>query len=293
MPHILKAAVPTITYHMVPDAEGDSNRGWQIDHFEARIQVCGVNYKVSTHGNPSKVALDGTVCVGYLKGSHIPQARMESYYPPTLRLFAYAKHIGGWSAIELGSRKGLLQAGQYCLSWNERSKLNDLSIDESKVLWKHIQKEVAARFTKQWLAFFSHNARPFVDYSRVHNDFQRNGIATNLYRLAGRYYAQQGFPGIRASDCQSTKATEVWKYFAKQGWTSQVITRDIRDGKLTNNSRLCIGHTNGVLPALAVTNTSKVVTPFLEWRHTECYCTVLAARSLPQTQELGAELLRK
>lgn len=199
-----------LTYHT--DAEGDNNRGWQVDQIEASV---------------------GGMPAGYLKISLITLDRLQRYYPTVLH---YQQLIGGWH-LGLGIDKWETQAEPPLKILRKAS-----SYGRSYSFGKELSEEEVLTFTQKSLSektekFFDfyrfHVERPLVDYISVYEagethrgigwkkesaehsisveNFRGLGLAGILYK-AGAVWSARNNRCLYASGCQSDAAKVVWQH---------------------------------------------------------------------------------
>lgn len=71
---------------------------------------------------------------------------------------------------------------------------------------------------------------PIVDFIRVYDKYQRQGIGTQLYIEAAKYMEELGFV-LRSSTLQSSAAESVWKSMSKKGIARMIPKRNVDQGR--------------------------------------------------------------
>lgn len=194
----LKARPNNLTFKITEDSEGDENRGWRVDKLEALI--------------------DGDV-VGYLKMSWIPKERFEREYPDLLQYLAKIngknKFLPRYSPYDMNTQIGRIKAMFDDADWKEMDsknpRLDTMTPAEAKVLEKRLLTRYASKY-REFMKFRSHWVdKPLVDYIRVKNEFQRQGIAIAMYEEAAKHLATMGLK-LYASSNQQPGAKAAWEW---------------------------------------------------------------------------------
>lgn len=194
----LKTRPNNLTFKVTEDSEGDENRGWRVDKLEALI--------------------DG-VAVGYLKMSWIPKERFEREYPNLLQYLAKingkSKFLPQYSPYDMNTQTGRIKAMLDDADWKERDsknpRLDTMTPAEARTLEKRLLTRYASKY-KEFLKFKSHWVdKPLVDYIRVKNEFQRQGIAIAMYEEGAKHLATMGLR-LYASSNQQPGAKAAWEW---------------------------------------------------------------------------------
>lgn len=180
------------------------NRGWVIDMVEA---------------------FQDDKLLGYIKVSYISKENYKKYYASSLD---YMTKVGGWCCESRGNepiRSHITKNVVKDLSWyhwqdntllNQIDKMNDI---ELRILFKKLEHDVYKTYCRSIQKFKKHWVdSPIVDFIRVQDEYQRQGIGTQLYIQAGQMMQEMGL-SLRASTCQSDSAKACWSSLAKQGKT--------------------------------------------------------------------------
>ena len=196
---------PNVHFKYHEDSEGDDNRGWQVDKITAFI--------------------DDTE-VGYLKLAYIPRKRFEKWYPSILN---YVDQIVGthilpheyrgmlWTQIPTDVlRKSVYNLAQVAgLGWTESNELADTAKTASDAELHQIYRKLIVDLKKTKGVLFKRFERyfvdhPYVDFIRVNDNYQRQGIGTALYR-AGHEWMKAKDMKLHASTTQTDYAKAAWK----------------------------------------------------------------------------------
>jgi len=188
----MKSTLP-LQFEYIEDIE-PPNRGFQLDIMKA--------------------ILDGNE-VGYLKVEYVPRAKFEHFTPT---IFHYFKDFEGWTGVkctpgiqpDLEDIEFWAELIHYSRSWpSSYSKTGNVPSVEKRLI--HIQK-IAKSYQEKFDRYIDyHVGKPKVGYIRVKEEFQRKGIAIDLYEMTARKLATMGFD-LRASTLQQAGATAAWDY---------------------------------------------------------------------------------
>jgi hypothetical protein len=194
-----------IEYQFIPDVEGDKNRGWQVDMFQA---------------------VENNLAVGYLKVAFIPKERREKHYPAPFELYYFADRINGWCGLSapcilndpLKLAHELYRRVQDYYDSSYYKTIETASVGElTTKLLPDLNQKLEKCLRRSWQAFCLFHEDPYVDYIQVCRSHQRQGIATNLYLLAGTQYSK----GLRSSGLQTDEAKACWKNLSAKGLTTE------------------------------------------------------------------------
>lgn len=188
------------------DTEPD-NRGFTVD-------------KISSY-------VDGEE-VGYLKIQNLPHERFHFFYPT---IFNWMQQINGgaglpyeksdWHYENLNPKerrsflKTILHRERLVKYGGEElaDKMDDAAILKSI---REVEERMERRHGQKFKEFKNyHKDKPFVDYIRVHEDFQRQRIAEAMYLDAAKWMKERGLK-FYASSLQSPEAKGAWKHLAKK-----------------------------------------------------------------------------
>lgn len=159
-------------------------RGWALQKFTAKV--------------------DGEV-VGFLKTSYIPSMVFDSRYPT---VFDYLKAIEGRNFDFPGDEIEELRAMSQIVGveWEP-----DVSPSYRRML-----KTLFRPFLDRYMKFRDyHEDKPTVEY--ISAAVLRQGVGSNLYRFAAKYYTRRGM-GLWSSSIQSAEAKATWSYLKQQGY---------------------------------------------------------------------------
>lgn len=140
--------------------------------------------------------------VGYLKISYIPRKKCKEYW----------SDIWVFAEKELGHRwlEGLKTTEQRYKYMSDRW-LCGKDYTTSKEKLKSINRWVS-KYEKQYKHLTSYLVdKPLVDFIRVREDVQRQGIGRSLYVRGAQELAKDGFV-LHASELQSPSAEACWNY---------------------------------------------------------------------------------
>ena len=181
-----------VDVEVVDDVEGNHNRGWRVD-------------KVS-------VKHDGDE-IGYLKMAYIDKERFDDYYPSIFNWLdqikgqiiiprpadntnaswddARKRHYRDFSTEEL--RKFIGSLRQYAANRVSDEDLTACDHDMLQALATVAEVEATQRFGREFKKFKTYYCmKPIDDFVRVERDYQRNGIAEMMYRVAVKYLDERG-----------------------------------------------------------------------------------------------------
>jgi len=94
--------------------------------------------------------------------------------------------------------------------WNEDELKEYVKNTRPKVLQKMLKNDRARRFAEY------HFCRPDIDFIRVEEAHQRQGIGTLLYRAASQWMNQRGLV-LHSSSLQQEEAVQAWEKMKKNG----------------------------------------------------------------------------
>lgn len=209
---------PNVRFEYHEDIEGDKNRGFQVDKIEAFI---------------------GDENVGYLKIAYIPRKRWEKWHPSILNWYTQfqgssllpheyktskledipteelAKDLAhAWWAspsaddINYSKRNEIYQQMQQIALTGNRQQILDAYHQIERDAYKH-----KGKLFKRFENYFVDKA--YVDFIRVEDKYQRQGIATALYRAGYEWMKSKGMP-FYASGTQSKDAKATWRTLKKR-----------------------------------------------------------------------------
>jgi len=212
MPHNLEIFIQQIIFEtfeklgpsglkmeVIPDSEGDENRGWRVDKLVATINGAEV---------------------GYLKMSWIPKERFEREYPTILQYLDKIHGVGGFNEkysrydlkTPIGRVKAMLDQQDWTGQKSKDPKFAEMSGLEIRLMEKGLLKEYQQKFGKQFGKFKNHWLdKPVVDYIRVQEGFYRQGIAIAMYQFGSKYLATMGLK-LYASGNQQPGAVGAWEW---------------------------------------------------------------------------------
>lgn len=195
----LKGRPENLTFKMNVDSEGDENRGWRVDKLEAFI-----------NNEP----------VGYLKMSWIPRERFEREFPDILqylgKMHGKGKFNQKYSKYDLSTPIGRIKVMLDDQDWTEKAskdpKLDALTPAAAHTFEKRLLGEYQKRYGTEFLKFKTHwMDKPLVDYIRVKENFQRQGIAIAMYEEGAKHLATMGLK-LYASGNQQPAAKAAWQW---------------------------------------------------------------------------------
>lgn len=209
-----------ITFKRIEDSEGDNNRGWQVDRLDAYV-------------NGKRV--------GHLKMSYIPKERYERYYPTILNFISsisghvilpYKKTHLHYSELSDDELRETIRNGyhifdrrrlEYDYSSNSYSingvQLNDMTRPQLLAHVEEIIDLANENFNHnrpmgfKWFKKYYVN-KPIVDFIKVDDEFQRQGIGFALYKEGSNWMREKGMK-LYASSIQSDDAKAAWKAMHK------------------------------------------------------------------------------
>ena len=186
-----------IEFKVTPNSESDRKSAWVVDKIEAFI-----------HGEP----------VGYLNISYIPKDSFEKNYP-TLFDYLIQKGMVHLSKFDINDPEQHKQALLAASGYGDWNKPTQADLEDPK-FFKRLEKWLKKKYGQDYKDFKEfHVDKPLVDYIRVHEPFQRKGIAVALYNYGAKYLAKKGLK-LYASGLQSDAAKAAWDYLRKtQGAT--------------------------------------------------------------------------
>lgn len=204
----------SLTFKRIEDAEGDDNRGWQIDKVVPM--------------------LDGKE-VGYLNMSYIPRARFMARY--TAGVLSYCDLMEGHCLFDRSEGRG--GKSHDIASFDDET----LRLFVRRAAWTFLHRdfsmgdELAAMDRSAMLALVStiteratllhqnkfdafrrfHVDKPLVDFIRVDDELQGRGIGLALYAEGAKWMAEKRMQ-LRSSSLQSTGAPAAWRKMEALGW---------------------------------------------------------------------------
>lgn len=199
----------TFTYH--EDVEGDKNRGWRVDRIDAHLP--GVEKPV-----------------GYLKISYIPKERWEAHFPTMLNFLAkmqgqsvlpYRSESRDYHDIPPEELKTNIQHAAIALSdrypsMEEFKRLENLPLDQVVPEFEKFEKYAKKKFALQYRRYKQYYVdKPIVDFIRVEEPYQRQGIGIALHRAGHEWMKKRGLP-YYASGSQTAEAKAVWQKMEKE-----------------------------------------------------------------------------
>ncbi|NJO59891.1 MAG: hypothetical protein HC836_16910 [Richelia sp. RM2_1_2] len=189
-----------ITFKVIPDEEGDNNRGWQIDRINAYV--------------------DGALA-GYLKLGYIPKERFFNHYPSIFNwmtkvqgksILPHEKRDLHWSLLDDKDKRSLLLRGLMYFSSassEEQQRIQALEqpqLDEEIKKFEMLTKKELGKKFKEFYNYFVD--KPYEDFIRVFSkgdriaprqsdeesqrDFKRQGIGLALYFKAADFLNSKG-----------------------------------------------------------------------------------------------------
>lgn len=197
---------PNVTFQRIEAAEGNKNRGWQVDQINAYL---------------------GDELVGYLKISYIPSRLFADYYPGILNYLAqiegkgilpYTDEATDWRQIPIERLKPTISRVADLAGYHQ-SELDDQvkNMDDTKFiklyanLVSRIEREHGWKL-KRFKTYYVD--KPVVDYIRVMDEYKRQGIGTALYQEGSKWMREKGLK-LYASGTQSSDAKAAWKSLEK------------------------------------------------------------------------------
>lgn len=169
---------------------------------------------------------EGYRAIAKLKVAYISQESWDEKHPT---IYHFAVTSGGWCGrVEnMNNLRGIYnEVKKYLHHHNEIAPINPTP-EEIKEIFKAFERGPRYQQLLSELEFIKNYAlnKPYVDYSEVHPEYRRQGLATRLYKYAAQYYAQKSML-LRASDIQSEEAQSLWASFKRKGWTKEVEIED-------------------------------------------------------------------
>lgn len=182
-------------------------------------------------------SVDG-VDVGYLKISYVPAARMTAMFPSLLNYvmpdyFPEGKKNAPWRELSLEAKQRLVlyaMLGRYAprhKSWDldsygDQDRVNKMPVEEvdhylALLDNPEINKDGAAKM-KKFVDF--HVDKPLVDFIRVNEEWQRQGIGLALYRAGAAWLDENYGSHLHASGVQSPEAKGAWQHMDALGWVA-------------------------------------------------------------------------
>ena len=187
-----------IHFEYYTSVEGDNNRGWRVDKV------------IAAHKSKQ---------VGYLKLAYIPLDRYNEYYPT---IFNWMDQIRGMCILPRATGIIIHDEGEYraasCRHYSTFTKkeafhfLNRLSLNQrycvkektrenlchAELLWciedceRTLLKGQLGKEFKQFKQYYVD--KPIDDFVRVEDNYQRQGIAENMYEVATLWLAKRKLP---------------------------------------------------------------------------------------------------
>jgi len=221
---------------------GFTKDGLRVDleyHDQAPGDTMGLEKAIVCH--QVDALIDGEV-VGYLKISYLDSNLVPTAFPT---IWHYARQAGWcfdindlsstwyqchWHAQRIPqSLRGVLPSWlrlQHYMAPDDATMQADLdALEREPIGPRHLTiHEQYEDWSKTILD------RPWVDYIRVQELWQRRGVGTLLYEAGARWMATKGFP-LWASGTRSDEARATWENMEKEG-RLPVTRRDRGDGKV-------------------------------------------------------------
>lgn len=200
-----KFQLSDLKFKFNPDVEGDNNRGWIVHKIEAYY--------------------DGK-SVGYINASYISKDRWNKWYK---------NGVIDWMVHLSGAGSGLIDGynkkdwAKVCRNlWGHVSSPDDKwrggygtsSNEMTDKDWEASAKALIDAAEKKYSKQFKEDKnyfvdKPFVDYIRVNEEFQRKGIGTLLYMgMARELYKRYKLKKFYGSSLQTDMAKGAWKAMA-------------------------------------------------------------------------------
>lgn len=171
---------------------------------------------------------------GYLKIAYIPREKGKEVFPDIIMFAARQRgysfltdslreHAGpvDYAKLPIEELRELTKGiTTYTIgsSFGHHEEVDRASENELRKLFKERVLLLKKRLGKDYIEFMNRFVnKPFVDFIRVEEDYQRKGVAILLYVSAAKWLATQGmrlYPG----GPQSAEAVKAWEKMEERGW---------------------------------------------------------------------------
>lgn len=171
--------------------------------------------------------------VGYIKISYIPNVRYNQHYNTGIN---YKRGFGWGGLDEEVDRRVLKRLVHFC--WYDHPlyyQVENMSDKEAELVYWKIERHIKKRYYRELVKFkLFHVDKPLVDYIRVNEKFQRQGIGTKLYLDAAKWMTEKGL-SLHASGLQSKQAASAWQKFLQLGLAKKRGSRTVLITKGNDN----------------------------------------------------------
>lgn len=165
---------------------------------------------------------------GYIKIQNIPHEKFYKHFGTIFnwmtqiqgrRVLPFSKESEYYENLSNEERRKMLKDIVYrtFVPWGEETKyvtqFNDKEVLEK--IREFEQKLLNSRTGKQYKKFKNyHKDKPFVDFIKVHEKFQRQRVAEALYLEAAKWLKERGMK-LHASGLQTDQAQAAWDHLAR------------------------------------------------------------------------------
>lgn len=171
--------------------------------------------------------------VGYLKISYMPRKNWNTFFPGILNFVVYLGHrffpseyaTTPWKKIPIEVLRKHLVHGRLHIenhvSSAEQRRMETLTDDQVYQEWENLEKIAKTKYGKRMREYQQYFVdKPFVDFIRVHPEFQRQKIGSALYKAGYEWMKSKGMK-LRASGTQSDQASQAWTDMEKAGYVEK------------------------------------------------------------------------